>query len=122
MYALLLDNDLMKTLQPSIKFAGYIAVERNHTLYGLTSEQINWEIPYSNFEITLAKKHKDVKEIIGNSKVLSISDGDRDTMNEDFYAGDYWIFGFFVPNNSKWNREMTELEVEKLFIQCELMK
>ena len=122
MYALLLDNDLMKTLQLSIKFAGYIAVDSTHTLYGLTSEQINWEIPYSNFEITLAKKHKDVKEIIGNSKVLSISDGDRDTMNEDFYAGDYWIFGFFVPNNSKWNREMTELEVEKLFIQCELMK
>lgn len=122
MYALLLDNDLMKTLQPSTKFAGYIAVDSNHPLYGLTAEQINWEIPYSNFEITLAKIHKDVKEIIGTSKVLDISDGDRYTMNEDFYAKDYWIFGFFIPSNLNWNKKTVELEVEKLFIQCKLMK
>lgn len=122
MYALLLDNDLMKTLQYSTKFGGYIAVDNNHPLYSLTAEQINWEIPYSNFEITLAEIHKDVKEIIGTSKVLDISDGDRGTMNEDFYAKDYWIFGFFIPSNSNWTKEMVELEVEKLFIQCKLMK
>ena len=122
MNALLLDNDLMKTLQHSTKFAGYIAIDSNHPLYGLTAEQINWEIPYSNFEITLAKIHKDVKEIIGNSKVLDISDSTRDIMNENFYAGDYWIFGFFVSDNSNWTKEMVELEVEKLFIQCKLMK
>ena len=121
MYALLLDNTLMKTLNLSTKFAGYIVVDSNHPLYGLTSEQINWEIPYSNFEITLAKIHKDVKEIIGNSKVLDISDGNRDTMNEDFYAGDYWVFGFYVAN-SNWTKEMIELEIEKLFIQCKFMK
>ena len=106
---------------------GYVLIPEDHPLYGMDSDSIDEELPYSiHGGISFAKSHLEAKNVISESEVLTISDGvDKFGLNEDCYANKYWVVGFdtahYGDNSTNWNKTAVTAETEKLFVMLQML-